>query len=232
MVSKNLDYEAVVVGSGFGGSINFCRLAQKWGDKVLLLERGKRYPMGSFPRTPHQMRDNFWNVEGDAVKRPRHIRKRNLRGMFDIRTFHKIDAVFSAALGGGSLIYANVFLEPPEHVFEQGWPKALNKSLLSPYYRVAQEVLGARPIPSWEQNPRRRIVRTELFQEFAKNENRTSTLADICVFLAMTIAIRGKAKRCRLVNKNPIAMAPYKPPASIAANATSGAIPIPKTPWT
>jgi len=189
-----LDYEAVVIGSGFGGSVNFCRLAQKWGNKVLLLERGKRYPMGSFPRTPQEIAENFWSVEGDDVGRPRHIRKKSMRGMFDVRLFKKMDALFCAGLGGGSLIYANVFLEPPEELFQQGWPTKLNKKALQPYYKIARQVLGARPVPSWEQEPRRRIIRTELFQAFAKHENRTSTLADICVFFGNKYSYQGADK--------------------------------------
>lgn len=174
--------EAVVIGSGFGGAISCCRLAQKWGGQVLLLERGKRYPMGSFPRSPHDMASNFWNPQGDQTKRPKHIRKRVLRGMFDIRNYTRMDAVVAAGLGGGSLIYANVFLEPPDQVFERGWPKTLNKTALRPYYDVAKSVLAARPVPDWSQEPRRRIIRTELFQDFAQNQGRQSTLADLCVF--------------------------------------------------
>lgn len=174
--------EAVVIGSGFGGAISCCRLAQKWGGQVLLLERGKRYPMGSFPRSPYQMAANFWNLPGEKVKRPKHIRERALRGMFDIRMYTRMDAVVCAGLGGGSLIYANVFMEPPVQVFERGWPSALNKSVLQPYYDVAKSVLGARPIPSDNDDPRRRIIRTELFQEFASSQGRQSKLADLCVF--------------------------------------------------
>jgi cholesterol oxidase len=174
--------EAVVIGSGFGGAISCCRLAQKWGKGVLLLERGKRYPMGSFPRSPHQMADNFWSDPDDKVRRPRHIRNRGLRGMYDIRNYSSMDAVVSAGLGGGSLIYANVFLEPPGQVFASGWPAGIDREFLRPYYDVARSVLGARPIPSWENDPRRRIVRTELFQDFAREQGRESRLADICVF--------------------------------------------------
>lgn len=182
MASDDILLEAVVIGSGFGGAISCCRLAQKWKNKVLLLERGKRYPMGSFPRSPHKMAANFWNLPGDMAKRPKHISKQTLRGMFDIRNFTRMDAVVSAGLGGGSLIYANVFLEPPEQVFERGWPEGLNKTVLQPYYEVAKKVLGARPIPEWNSEPRRRITRTDLFQEFSRNQNRNSALADLCVF--------------------------------------------------
>lgn len=192
MAGPNLDYEAIVIGSGFGGSINFCRLAQKWGNQVLLLERGRRYPMASFARSPKQIADSFWSIDGNAVKRPKHIQDKKLRGLFDIRNYKKMDAVISAGLGGGSLIYANVFLEPPAHVFEQGWPAAINQDTLQPYYRVAKQVLGARPVPSWQTDPRRKIVRTELFQEFAAHDDRTSKLADICVFFGNDYSYNGR----------------------------------------
>ena len=181
-------YEALVIGSGFGGAISTCRLAEQWNDKVLLLERGKRYPMGSFPRSPHDLAANFWNIPDDKVSRPRHIRGRTLRGMFDIRTYRRMDAMVCAGLGGGSLIYANVFLEPPDQIFERGWPKALNKAALEPYYRVAKAVLAARPVPDWSSEPRRQIVRAELFRQFAEHEGRVSKLADICVFFGNDVA--------------------------------------------
>lgn len=192
MSSSNEMLEAVVIGSGFGGAISTCRLSQKWKDKVLLLERGKRYPMGSFPRSPHDFAKNFWSQPDEQVKRPKHIAqgsggKKGLRGMFDIRNFTRMDAVVCAGLGGGSLIYANVFLEPPEQVFERGWPKALNKAVLQPYYQVAKSVLAARPVPSWNSDPRRKIVRTELFQSFAKDQGRESKLADLCVFFGNNV---------------------------------------------
>lgn len=174
--------EAVVIGSGFGGAISCCRLAQKWGKGVLLLERGKRYPMGSFPRSPHQMADNFWCDPADRARRPRHMRGSGLRGLYDIRNYARMDAVVSAGLGGGSLIYANVFLEPPAHVFASHWPSGVDRESLQPYYDVAKAVLGARPIPSWENDPRRYVVRTELFRDFARSQRRESRLADIGVF--------------------------------------------------
>lgn len=182
MNSHNQKYEAVIIGSGFGGAISCCRLAQKWKSRVLLLERGKRYPMGSFPRSPHDIAASFWNLSDEQVQRPNPIKKRDLRGLFDVRTYSRMDTVVCAGLGGGSLIYANVFLEPPDQVFERQWPKSLNKSLLQPYYDVAKAVLGARPIPSWSNEPRRQIIRTKLFQQFAKNQGRESKLADLCVF--------------------------------------------------
>ena len=112
--------EAVVIGTGFGGAVSACRLAKRWPGKVVVLERGKRYPMGSFPRTPHDLGRNFWYLPDDRTRRPKHVRKGTdpSHGMFDIRNYKHMDVVMSAGYGGGSLIYANVFLEPPERVFD------------------------------------------------------------------------------------------------------------------
>ncbi|MCP3869459.1 MAG: GMC family oxidoreductase, partial [Gammaproteobacteria bacterium] len=176
-----VDYEAIIIGSGFGGSVNACRLSRKWPGKVLLLERGKRYPMGSFPRKPHDVSRNFWNINREARKRPGHIRSQEFHGMFDIRNYEHLDAVVCAGLGGGSLIYANVFMEPPDHVFKQGWPSTCNKAQLQPYYDTAKSVLGSRPIPR-NSNPRRHIIRTDLYQKVAEKDGHRSRLLDINVF--------------------------------------------------
>lgn len=101
--------EAVVIGTGFGGSITACRLAARWPGAVTVLERGRRYPMGSFARTPAEMARNFWSVrQGDVG-----AAASDDRGLFDLRKVGRMDAIVAAGLGGGSLVYANVFLEPP-----------------------------------------------------------------------------------------------------------------------
>jgi cholesterol oxidase len=176
------NYEVVVIGSGFGGSVLTCRTAMRWPGRVLLLERGKRYPMASFPRSPRAMANNFWNLPAEDRKRPSHISKKGqVRGLFDIRKGNHINAVLAAGLGGGSLIYANVFLEPPEEVFDEGWPQGWRKERLENYYGVVKTVLGARPIPR-NGDPRRRIVRAELFDEVAERYKRPHQFVDINVF--------------------------------------------------
>ena len=177
----NYDYEVVVIGSGFGGAITACRTAKKWPGKILVLERGKRYPMGSFPRTPHDMARNFWNLPSELRRHPRQASTEEMHGLFDIRNYDNMDAVICAGLGGGSLIYANVYLEPPPEVFSHGWPASCTRKTLQPYYQVVKSVLGARPIPQ-NDDPRRQILRTELFQEFAASQARPSLLLDLNVF--------------------------------------------------
>ncbi len=173
--------EGVVIGTGFGGGITACRLGKRWPGKVLVLERGKRYPMGAFPRSPYEFARNFWNLPEERRARPSRMVDREMHGMFDVRNFKHMDAVLCAGLGGGSLIYANVFLEPPDGVFDDRWPASCKKAHLAPYYAIAKQVLGARPVPQ-NGDPRRRIVRTELFRQVAAANGRQSHLLDLNVF--------------------------------------------------
>lgn len=185
---RRFDREMVVVGSGFGGAVVAARTARRWPGQVLVLERGKRYPMGSFPRSPRAMAENFWNLPFEDRAGPAHITKGDQRhGLFDIRNGRHINAVLCAGLGGGSLIYANVFLEPPNQIFERGWPSGFDRGRLDPYYAVARSVLGARPIPQ-NDDPRRRIQRAELFDEIARRHGRPHRLVDINVFFGNDFA--------------------------------------------
>jgi cholesterol oxidase len=99
-------YRAAVVGTGFGGAIAACRLAQA-GIDVAVLERGRRYPPGSFPR----------DVVGDDG-----LLWHRGAGLYDIRPLNDMLVVQAAGYGGGSLVYANVQFRPPPDLFEDGWP--------------------------------------------------------------------------------------------------------------
>jgi cholesterol oxidase len=139
-MSQSEHFDAVVVGSGFGGSVMAFRLAEA-GMRVCVLERGKPYPPGSFARSPREMRDNFWDPsEG------RH-------GLFQVWSFRHIDGVVSAGLGGGSLIYANVLIRKDENWFAQPrpdggydpWP--VSRSQLDPHYDRVESMLAPQRFP-------------------------------------------------------------------------------------
>jgi cholesterol oxidase len=111
--------DAVVIGSGFGGSVAACRLAQA-GCSVTVLERGRRYDNHPFPRNWNDPTDGWlWQVR---------------QGLFELKHFSQMMVVQGAGLGGGSLIYANVHLRAPQEVFRQGWPAEYNRMMLDPYY--------------------------------------------------------------------------------------------------
>ncbi|HET6146099.1 MAG TPA: GMC family oxidoreductase [Polyangia bacterium] len=134
-------FDAIIIGSGFGGSVMAYRLAEA-GKRVCLFERGKAYPPGSFPRSPHDMKANFWDPS------------QGKQGLFNIWSFQRLGAVVSAGLGGGSLIYANVFLrkDPRWFVKEnvpgtgyESWP--LTRADLDPHYDRVEKVLGLQRYP-------------------------------------------------------------------------------------
>ncbi len=134
-------FDAIVIGSGFGGSVSAYRLAES-GMRVCLLERGKPYPPGSFARTPGQMRTNFWDPT------------RGLYGLFDLWSFHGLNALVSSGLGGGSLIYANVLLRKDERWFVQedldaggyeNWP--VTRADLDPHYDRVERMIRPQRYP-------------------------------------------------------------------------------------
>src|SRR6266567_1623030 len=103
------EFDTIVIGSGFGGSVMAYRL-QSAGLSVCVLERGKPYPPGSFPRSPNGMLRNFWDPS------------EGLFGLFDIWSFRGLEVLVSSGLGGGSLIYANVLLRKDERWFVREHP--------------------------------------------------------------------------------------------------------------
>ncbi|MGC3994187.1 MAG: GMC family oxidoreductase [Propionicimonas sp.] len=134
--------DAVVVGSGFGASVAAYRLAEA-GRSVVVLERGRAYPPGSFARNPYEMSKAFWEPKDE------------LFGLFDVRSFRKIESIVSAGLGGGSLIYANVLLRKDERWFVhdsplpgggyEHWP--IGRRDLDPHYDAVEQMLAPVPNP-------------------------------------------------------------------------------------
>ena len=99
-------FDAVVIGTGFGGAVTACRLAQA-GKNVCILERGRRYGRGDFPR-PAERADHLPDTARWAWALD--------HGLFDAKDLQGALAVQAAGYGGGSLIYANVHLRPSPEV--------------------------------------------------------------------------------------------------------------------
>jgi len=129
-------YDAVVVGSGFGGGIVACRLAEH-GWHVCVLERGRRFGPGDYPDRPEQAPRMFWHA------------RHNPGGMFDLRIMKDVAVMTGAGVGGGSLVYANVQLRAPDDVFDDpAWPASLDAASLRPYYDRTEAALDPRTTPA------------------------------------------------------------------------------------
>ena len=140
-----MDFDVIVIGSGFGGAITACRLAHK-GKKVLILERGKEWDKGSYPRAPED--EWIWSPAS-----PEHH-----HGWMDLRIFKGMSVIQGAGVGGGSLIYANISRVPPEIVFQKGWPPEITLQELDKYYDAVGQMLCVKPIPQNQLNPRIKLM--------------------------------------------------------------------------
>ena len=161
-------YDAVVIGSGFGGAIMACRLAQA-GRSVAVLEKGRRWDKTEFPRTMGQMADSFWQ-------------KGKSHGFLEYRAFRKLDVIQGVGVGGGSLHYFNVHLRAPAEVFDNpAWPQIITRTLLEPYYDLAQDMMESRPL----QPPVGRQAlppRTQVFLDAARRASYPAEQVDIAVY--------------------------------------------------
>src|ERR1044072_8682788 len=125
------DYDWIVVGSGFGGSVSALRLAEK-GYDVAVLECGKRFGNEDFPKSTWDSRRYFWAP------------RVGMRGIFRLSIFRDIAVVSGCGVGGGSLGYANTLSLPASPFFEdRHWAVLANwEARLAPHYETAQRMLG------------------------------------------------------------------------------------------
>jgi cholesterol oxidase len=131
-------YRTVVIGSGYGGAVTAARLAER-GQPVCLLERGREFPVGSFPDTGEGLAGNV-------------RRSQRPLGMFDYYLMHDIDVLKGCGLGGGSLVNAGVALRPDLEVLaDPKWPKLYRElagsGQLGQYFERAERMLRAVPHP-------------------------------------------------------------------------------------
>ena len=129
-------YDFVVIGSGFGGSISAMRLAEK-GYRVLVLERGRRFSEEDLPATDWDLKNHQWMPSLRCF------------GIWENTLLNGIMVLHGSGVGGGSLIYANVLMEPDDVLFAApAWQHLSDwKNVLRPHYATAKKMLGAAPVP-------------------------------------------------------------------------------------
>lgn len=125
------EFDFVIIGSGFGGSVAAMRLAQK-GYSVAVIEKGKRYRPQDFAATNWNLRRFLW---APIIK---------CFGIQQITLLKGIMLLHGAGVGGGSLVYANTLMTPPDSIYKSPlWPAGtdwLNE--LKPFFQTAQKMLG------------------------------------------------------------------------------------------
>jgi cholesterol oxidase len=157
------EYDYIVIGSGFGGSVSAHRLTEK-GYRVLVLEKGKEFQDKDFPKTNWNLRKYLWVP---ALK---------LFGIQKLTFFKKIFILSGVGVGGGSLVYGNTLMTPPDQFFENKiWSHLKNWRIeLEPFYEIAKKMLGVteNPLINKEDN---------ILKEIAKDLGRESEFSNVDV---------------------------------------------------
>jgi cholesterol oxidase len=128
---KQYDYDWLVIGSGFGGSVSALRLSEK-GYRVGVLECGRRFDDGDFPKSTWDARRYFWAP------------RLGMRGILRLSLFKDVLIASGCGVGGGSLGYANTLYVPPKAFFhDPQWADLADwETELAPHYTEAERMLG------------------------------------------------------------------------------------------
>ena len=132
----NRDFDVIIIGSGFGGSVAALRLTEK-GYRVAVLEAGRRFSDKDFPKTS-------WRLSRFLF-----MPRLGLRGIQRIHALPDVLVLAGAGVGGGSLVYANTLYQPPDSYFEDiQWRHITDwKAELLPWYEQASRMLGVAKNP-------------------------------------------------------------------------------------
>ncbi len=162
----SFEYDFIIVGSGFGGSVSALRLAEK-GYSVCVVERGKRFEDSDFPKTNWNLRKYLWLPFFRCF------------GIQNISLFRNIFILSGSGVGGGSLVYANTLLEPTDAFYHAPvWKNLAHwKEELAPHYLTAKKMLGVAPNPHFTTADR-------ILRECAKDIGREATfqMAEVGVY--------------------------------------------------
>jgi cholesterol oxidase len=144
----DLDFDVLVIGSGFGGSVTALRLTEK-GYRVGVLEAGRRFTPETLPRSSWDVRNFLWAPALGCT------------GIQRIHVLRDVVVLAGAGVGGGSLNYANTLYQPSSDAFytDPQWAHISDwRAELDPYYAQASRMLGVVTQPST--TPSDEVMRT------------------------------------------------------------------------
>ena len=160
MTTKNYDY--LVIGSGFGGSVSALRLAEK-GWKVAVAEQGQRIGPSQIKAAKSRLSKLLW------------MPKLGMKGFFAQHFFKHVNIITGVGVGGGSIVWAAVMLRPKKAFYQDPILKKLNLNLeveLSPHFETAEKMLGVNTNP-------RQTLQDSFLKQTAKNMNAVETFASV-----------------------------------------------------
>jgi cholesterol oxidase len=130
------DFDWIVIGSGFGGSVSALRLAEK-GYRVAVLECGREYSDDQLPKSAWQLRRFLW------------LPKLGLKGILRVTPFKDVLVLSGSGVGGGSLVYAaTLYRAEPTFFADSQWRDLDDwQACLRPHYETAERMLGVVPVP-------------------------------------------------------------------------------------
>ena len=136
--SELFDYDVIIVGSGFGGSVAALRLSEK-GYRVAVVEKGKRWSEASYPRSNWDLRKSFWFPWVTCY------------GAWSLHLLREVLILHGVGVGGGSLLYANTHFAPPNSVWDDPQWKDLEdwRSIMPEHFATARTMLGTTPNPQF-----------------------------------------------------------------------------------
>ncbi|TGK07240.1 GMC family oxidoreductase [Leptospira semungkisensis] len=156
----HFDYDYIIVGSGFGGSVSAMRLSQK-GYSVLVIESGKRWAAKDFPKTNWSVHKYLW------------MPRLGFYGIQRLNLLKDFFLVSGAGVGGGSLVYANTLYVPSDKTLNHPtYQKIGGKNGMIPFYEVASRMLGVTKNPKLDESDQ---ILKEIADDMGRGETFTPT---------------------------------------------------------
>ncbi|HMJ15548.1 MAG TPA: GMC family oxidoreductase [Polyangiaceae bacterium] len=166
MESTDNQYDWIVIGSGFGGSVSALRLAEK-GYRVLVIEKGRRFATTDFAKTNMELSRWLWAPAA------------GMRGIYQMTFMRHVTILHGVGVGGGSLVYANTLPRPKRPFFQaKTWSHLANwEKELAPHYDTALRMLGATRYPGETEADR---ILKQIAADIGRSEHHHPT--DVAVF--------------------------------------------------
>jgi cholesterol oxidase len=204
------EYDSVVIGSGFGGTVISLAIAKKYkaenaGNRVCILERGQWWISDEIAASDsyrtflvnNNMPFGTWAYPNDirgmmaAIGNSRFINR--IQGLYDFKQLRNVNIIAGSGVGGGSLVYFNVTEKPAPTVY-QNWPTESDGNIsLNEFYPLAEKLIGVNPISTTTGLGDQPLPKVTVFQDAAKQigNNKIMNITDLNARLSISDISRG-----------------------------------------